>query len=188
MYDAIGSNPAQFGPLMLAAFQGRESDARSLIDAMMSEAMLRGQGAAVTAANWAHAVLCNGLAQYEEALTAASVAAEHQVEFTTTRRALVELVEAGSRSGAPELARDALEQLAGDDTSQRHRLGARCRGALARAPERWRRGGAPLPRGARAAFPYPGPRRSRSRTSVVRRVAPPRAPARRCARSTDHGA
>ena len=83
----------------------------TLIDATMSEAVPRGQGAAVTVAHWYHAVLCNGLAQYEEALAAAQVAAAHQEEFGAPRWGLVELVEAAARSGAPELASDALEQL-----------------------------------------------------------------------------
>ena len=43
--------------------------------------MPRGQGAAVTVAHWYHAVLCNGLGQYDEALAAAQLAAWHQEEF-----------------------------------------------------------------------------------------------------------
>jgi len=108
---AIGSNPARVGPLGLAAFCGREREARALIDATLSEAVPRGQGAAVTVAHWFHALLCNGLGQYEEALTAAQVAAKHQEEFAAPRWALVELVEAAARSGAPELGTDALDRL-----------------------------------------------------------------------------
>jgi DNA-binding CsgD family transcriptional regulator len=65
----------------------------------------------VTVAHWFHALLCNGLGRYEEALTAAQVAAKHQEEFSAPRWGLVELVVAAARSGAPELASDALEQL-----------------------------------------------------------------------------
>jgi DNA-binding CsgD family transcriptional regulator len=108
---AIGSNPARVGPLGLAAFRGREREARTLIDATLSEAVPRGQGAGVTVAHWFHALLCNGLGRYEEALTAAQVAAKHQEEFSAPRWGLVELVVAAARSGAPELASDALEQL-----------------------------------------------------------------------------
>ena len=71
---AIGSNPARIGPIALAAWGGREREARMLIDAMMSEAVPRGQGAAVTITHWLHAVLCNGLGRYEEALAAAQAA------------------------------------------------------------------------------------------------------------------
>jgi DNA-binding CsgD family transcriptional regulator len=108
---ATGSNPARIGPLMLAVWGGREREARTLIDTMMSEAVPRGQGAGVTVARWLHAVLCNSLGLYEEALAAAQAAAEHQEEFGT-RRGLVELIEAASRSGAAKLAFEALEQLA----------------------------------------------------------------------------
>jgi DNA-binding CsgD family transcriptional regulator len=107
---AIGSSPARIGPLVLAAWGGREGEARTLIDAMMSEAVPRGQGAAVTVAHWLHAVLCNGLGHYEEALAAAQAAAEHQEEFGA-RRGLVELVEAAARSGATESGTDALGRL-----------------------------------------------------------------------------
>jgi DNA-binding CsgD family transcriptional regulator len=108
---AIGSTPARLGPLGLAAFRGREREARTLIDATLSEAVPRGQGAGVTVAHWLHALLCNGLGQYEEARGAAQVAAKHPEEFGAPRWGLVELVEAAARSGAPELASDALEQL-----------------------------------------------------------------------------
>ena len=107
---AIGRNPARVGPLALAAWGGHEREARMLIDAMMSEAVPRGQGVAVTITHWLHAVLCNGLGRYEEALAAAQAAARHEVEFGS-RRALVELVEAAARSGSNELGTDALERL-----------------------------------------------------------------------------
>ncbi|WP_405534057.1 AAA family ATPase [Streptomyces sp. NBC_00075] len=108
---AIGSNPTRVLPLGLAAWRGRESEARALIDTIMSEAVPRGQGAAVTVTHWYHAVLCNGLGQYAEALTAAQEAAAHPYEFASPRWGLVELVEAAVRSGSPESATDALDQL-----------------------------------------------------------------------------
>jgi DNA-binding CsgD family transcriptional regulator len=77
----------------------------------MSEAAPRGEGIGVTMTHWAHALLCNGLGQYEDALAAAQEAARHQQELTAPRWGLAELVEAAARSGAPELASDALERL-----------------------------------------------------------------------------
>jgi DNA-binding CsgD family transcriptional regulator len=56
-------------------------------------------------------VLCNGLGQYDEALTAARAAARHQHEFGAPRWGLAEIVEAATRTGAPDLASGALEQL-----------------------------------------------------------------------------
>jgi DNA-binding CsgD family transcriptional regulator len=95
----------------LAAWRGREREGRTLVDALMNEAVPRGQGAAVTVAHWCHAVLCNGLAQYGDALAAAQLAAAHQQVGGAPRWSLVELVEATARSGEPELASDALERL-----------------------------------------------------------------------------
>jgi hypothetical protein len=95
----------------LAAWRGREREGRTLVDAMMNEAVPRGQGAAVAVAHWHHAVLCNGLAQYGDALAAAQLAAAHQQVGGSPRWSLVELIEAAARSGEPELASGALEQL-----------------------------------------------------------------------------
>jgi DNA-binding CsgD family transcriptional regulator len=108
---AIGSNQPPFGALALAAIRGREREARTLIDATISAGTQYGQGLGVTVAHCHHAVLCNGLGRYEEAVTAAQEAARHQEEFGAPRWALAELVEAAERSGAPELASGALEQL-----------------------------------------------------------------------------
>ena len=78
-------------------------------------------------------------------------------------------------AGGPSSARDALERLAESTQRQRHRLGARHRGALARAAERGRGRRAPLPRGDRAARPHPRPRGARPRPPALRRMAAPRA-------------
>ncbi|WP_151483742.1 helix-turn-helix transcriptional regulator, partial [Streptomyces albicerus] len=108
---AIGSNQPPFGALALAAVRGHEREARTLIDATISESVPRGQGLGVTVAHYHHAVLCNGLAQYDDALAAARAAAAHQWEFGAPRWGLAELIEAAVRSGSPELAPDALQQL-----------------------------------------------------------------------------
>ncbi|MFI7067000.1 AAA family ATPase [Kribbella sp. NPDC050124] len=108
---AIGSNQPPFGALALAAVRGHESEARALIDGTVSAATQFGQGLGVTVAHFHHAVLCNGLAQYKQAMAAAQEAASHQEQFGAPQWALAELVEAAVRSGAPEAASDALEQL-----------------------------------------------------------------------------
>ncbi|NKE63525.1 hypothetical protein FXN61_45130 [Lentzea sp. PSKA42] len=108
---ATGSNPARVGPLGLAVWRGREREARTLIDELMSDAVPSGQGAVVTVTHWYHAVLCNSLGHYADALAAAQLAAAHQQEFASPRWGLAELVEAAARSDSPELATVALEQL-----------------------------------------------------------------------------
>ena len=109
--EATGSKPPRVGPLGLAAMRGQEREARAQIDALIREAVPRGQGAAVAVAHWYHALLCNGLAQYADALTAAQAAAAHQRVGGVTKWSLVEFVEAAAHSDAPQLASDALERL-----------------------------------------------------------------------------
>lgn len=108
---AIGSNPAPYGALGLAAFRGREHEALELIDATMREAVPRGQGVGVTVTHWMHALLCNGLGRYEDALAAATEATGYPEELGAPQWASAELVEAATRSGVPERAAVALERL-----------------------------------------------------------------------------
>ncbi len=63
--------------------------------------------------DWAAAVLGNSLGRYEEALAAAQRASEDSPAVHFASWALVELVEAAARSGAPERAAGALERLSG---------------------------------------------------------------------------
>ena len=62
-------------------------------------------------AEYARAVLCNGLGQYEEALDAACAAREHG-EVVAENWGLSELVEPATRAGRTDLATDALNRLA----------------------------------------------------------------------------
>jgi len=109
---AIGSNQPPFGALALTAVRGREQEARALISATINGASLYGQGLGITVARCHEAVLCNGLAKYDEAVIAAQAAARHQEEFGAPRWGLTELVEAAVHSGAGDLASEAFEQLA----------------------------------------------------------------------------
>jgi ATP/maltotriose-dependent transcriptional regulator MalT len=110
---AIGTNQPVFGALALAAISGHEREARTLIEATVREAGVYGLGLMVTSAHYHHAVLCNGLSQYQEAETAARAAATHQEDFGAPQWALAELVEAAARQRASERASEALEQLSG---------------------------------------------------------------------------
>jgi ATP/maltotriose-dependent transcriptional regulator MalT len=84
-------------------------------------------------AHWAAAVLCNGVARYEEAASEARQAASDPLNWWSMW-VLPELVEAAVRAGEAELARDALERLA--ETTQPCRtefalgIEARCRALL----------------------------------------------------------
>ena len=108
---ATGSRLAPFAWLRLRSLQGREAEASALIAAAEERAAAEGQGQAANQAHWATAVLYNGLARYEEAVSAARHAASEILD-PWTMWALPELVEAAARRGETELARDALERLA----------------------------------------------------------------------------
>jgi DNA-binding CsgD family transcriptional regulator len=108
--EAIGSPPLSYTSLVLAAWRGHGAGALELIQTSIADAASRGEGRAVTLAEYATAVLYNGLGRYKDALAAAQRACEHD-ELGLFGWALIELVEAGSRTGQPEVAATALGQL-----------------------------------------------------------------------------
>jgi DNA-binding CsgD family transcriptional regulator len=97
-------------PLRLAAWRGDVSTALNLVEVMIGGAHNRGEGCAITAAEYATAILYNGLGEYELAFEAAQKAAAAD-EIATSSWALCELVEAAARSGRQEIARESLDQL-----------------------------------------------------------------------------
>ena len=114
--EATGSAPLGYTSLVLAAWRGKEAQALELIEASREDATERGEGRAITLAEYATAVLYNGLGRYREALAAAQRATGHD-ELGLFGWALIELVEAAARNREPELAAEALERL-----SERTRL------------------------------------------------------------------
>ena len=95
----------------LCAVRGRPGRAEPLIAEFRAEMVANGEGLGVNMAQWALAVLNNGLGRYPEALAAAREAAAHPHELTLPRWALGELIEAAVRSGEPDAAADALRRL-----------------------------------------------------------------------------
>ena len=106
----MGSPRLGYTSLVLAAWQGEEDRALRLFDQAREDAGQRGEGIALTAASLSAAVLYNGLGRYDEALAAASEAAE-QDELGLCGWALVELTEAAARSGKPDAAVRGLQRL-----------------------------------------------------------------------------
>jgi DNA-binding NarL/FixJ family response regulator len=109
--EATGVRFTPYGALALAAWRGREAEARELIDAISTEVTARSEGMGLTVVHWATAVLYNGLGRYGEALTAALRGSAPRDELGPTAGALIEVVEAAVRSDAPERAADALGRL-----------------------------------------------------------------------------
>jgi DNA-binding CsgD family transcriptional regulator/tetratricopeptide (TPR) repeat protein len=108
---ATGSHIPPYGPLVLAAWRGREAEALKLIEATVEEVVSRGEGLGVTVTQWARAVLYNGLGRYEEALAAAERASGHPEDLAVFNWGLAELIVAAVRSGNMERAAAALERL-----------------------------------------------------------------------------
>src|SRR5690606_33250217 len=108
--QATGNEPLSYCSLVLAAWRGDEAAAVTLIDSRTQAAKANGEGRVMGLAGYTTAVLYNGLARYELALEAARRGAEHD-DLELTGFALAELVEAGARAGAPDVAADALERL-----------------------------------------------------------------------------
>ena len=96
--------------LMLAAWRGDAPTATALTEVMVLGASARGEGTALTYAEYAQAVLYNGRGNYELAAGAANraVAAD---ELVMSPWALYELAEAEARSGQRERAAAAAERL-----------------------------------------------------------------------------
>jgi tetratricopeptide (TPR) repeat protein len=134
MTEAEGLDPGMraetlpYIPLLLAAWRGQASTAVHLIDAMTRGAVMRGEGCAISVAEYAAAILYNGLGQYALALEAAQKAAASD-DIVTSSWALYELVEAASRSGRPDVARAAADRLSERTAAQ----AAVCQAAAARA-------------------------------------------------------
>ncbi|EXU67691.1 hypothetical protein Z951_13410 [Streptomyces sp. PRh5] len=96
--DATGAAPLVYPRLHLAAMRGRREDAVELFASVDDRMSLSAQ--------WATAVLCNGVADYPAALKAAKQAVEYGA-VSTAGLALPELVEAAMRCGETEVAAEA---------------------------------------------------------------------------------
>jgi DNA-binding CsgD family transcriptional regulator len=108
--EATGNAPLPYTSLLLAAWRGQEAEASRLIEADLHGATARGEGRAVGLAEYATALLRNGLGRYEDALAAAQRACEHD-DLGFFGWALIELVEAAARSGRVDVAATALARL-----------------------------------------------------------------------------
>ena len=97
-------------PLLLAAWRGDAGTAADLGETLTRGALARGEGAALTYAEYAQAVLHNGLGNYRQAAEAARCASQAG-EVVTSSWALAELVEAAVRSDRREQATAAADEL-----------------------------------------------------------------------------
>jgi ATP/maltotriose-dependent transcriptional regulator MalT len=108
--EATGNAPLRYTSLALAAWRGEEAPAVRLIESSVKDATRRGEGRAIGLAGYAIAVLYNGLGRYGAALAGAREACEYD-DLGFFGWCLVELVEAGVRSGAHEVSAGAARRL-----------------------------------------------------------------------------
>ena len=109
--EVTGSRIAPYTHMFLASLRGNQAELTSLIAVSNAKAAAEGQGVAATYAQWAAAILHNGLGGYAEAFAAARQASEHGHLYVSIW-ALPELIEAAVRTGDTQVAAGALEQLA----------------------------------------------------------------------------
>jgi len=119
--------------MLLASLRGQK-DALPLIESTIGDAGTGGQGLGVQWAEWASAILFNGLGRYDRALTSAQRASEETPQLHVTPWALTELVEAAVRTARPDVAAGALERVmaatAPSSTDWGRGMQARCRALL----------------------------------------------------------
>ena len=108
---ATGRPPVAYTRMLLAALRGAEQEASELIAAARDQAAALGQGRIVTFADYASAVLCNGLGKYDAARDAAFRVFERDVVGGYQMLATAELAEAASRTGDRRLIEAALERM-----------------------------------------------------------------------------
>jgi DNA-binding CsgD family transcriptional regulator len=110
--EAIANPDMPHARMFIAAFRGQQEETSRLTAASDRDATARGEGRTIGVGNYVTAVLYNGLARYDDALTAARQATEGGMnDLTFFTWGLVELIEAATRSGKADLAADGLRRL-----------------------------------------------------------------------------
>jgi len=107
---ATGYSRPWYGSLLLVAWRGHEPGASNQLARAMADATERREGRALSQGHYFTATLCNGLGRYADALAAARQACEHD-DLGVRGFALVELIEAASRTSSHDVAADALREL-----------------------------------------------------------------------------
>ena len=110
--EATGISPPPYAALAVAARRGRHAEASAVIEATTRQVGEQGEAFAIAVADWASAVLNNGLGHYQDAMTAAQRATDSPEFSFIPRWALVEVIEAATRNTRSDIAADALARLA----------------------------------------------------------------------------
>jgi DNA-binding CsgD family transcriptional regulator len=109
--EATGTRLLPYTEMVVLAMRGSETEAVSLFDRTIEQVPDVQQGIAATVAHWAAAILYNGLGRYEDARAAAEAAISTPLDMFAAMWSLPELVESAARTGADDVASDAVERL-----------------------------------------------------------------------------
>jgi DNA-binding CsgD family transcriptional regulator len=101
-----------YGRLFLAAYRGQVDEVEQRVKQIRADAHARGEGYALSIANFAEAIAYNGAGRYADAVASARRELPYTHELAYAARCLLELVEAAVRTGEPALAEEAFEHLA----------------------------------------------------------------------------
>jgi DNA-binding CsgD family transcriptional regulator/tetratricopeptide (TPR) repeat protein len=108
--EATGHASMGYTKLSLIAWRGEAPVASVPFQSNVQDGIARGEGRSIGASDYLRAVLYNGLGRYQDALASGKRACEYD-DLGVVGFALVELVEAGVRGGALEVAGAALRRL-----------------------------------------------------------------------------
>ncbi|WP_307527064.1 AAA family ATPase [Streptomyces umbrinus] len=111
--EATGNPLPRYGRLLLASYRGQVDEAERWGERIRADGQARGEGYALSAANFSQAVLYNGLGRFAEAVACSRRELPYTHELNLAMRTLLELVEAATHTGEYALAESALRQLAG---------------------------------------------------------------------------
>ena len=110
--EATGAEVPRFHAIMLAAFRGREAEARALIESERQGRLRRGQGSRFAVGRLDVGTSVQRLGRYQDAVAAAGTKPTTSPdELFVSAWTAMELLEAATRSGNPELAGVALERI-----------------------------------------------------------------------------
>ncbi len=109
--EVTGHPLPKYGRIFVAAYRGHVDEVVRDAKQLRADAYDRGEGYALTAANFAEALVYNGAGRYEDALAAARGELPYTHELNHAMRALLEIVEAATRTGERGVAEEALERL-----------------------------------------------------------------------------
>lgn len=111
--EALDTAPPPFAALALVAWRGRDTEAAEVIDAAIADATARGEGGALTFADYARTLIHLGHGRYADALASATASDAFDTSGMVIHPiGLIELIEAAVRSGARAQAEDAGRRLA----------------------------------------------------------------------------